>query len=154
LKLYWSVIRPIVVYGCETWVLKESIIQKLSVLERKILRRIFGPTKEANGIWRIKTNKELDELIKHRNIINYVKAQRISWFGQKNRMLETSIVKKEYTNVNKPFTGRPAGRPKSRWEDDVRNDLKKMKFMKWAEQVQDRLKWKDIVEKAKNVSEL
>ena len=75
LKLYWSVIRPVVVYGCETCVLKESIIQKFSVFERKILRKIFGPTKEANGIWRIKTNKELDELIKHRNIINYVKAQ-------------------------------------------------------------------------------
>jgi len=50
LKLYWSVIRPIVVYGCETWVLKESIIQRLSVFERKILRKIFGPTKEDNGI--------------------------------------------------------------------------------------------------------
>jgi hypothetical protein len=83
LKLNWSVIRPIVVYGCETWVLKESIIQNLSVLERKILRKIFGPTKEANGIWRIKTSKELDELIKHWNIINYVKAQRLSWFGHK-----------------------------------------------------------------------
>ena len=44
--------------------------------------------------------------------------------------------------------------PKSRWEDDVRNDLKKMKLMKWAEQVQDRLKWKDIIEKAKTLSEL
>jgi hypothetical protein len=43
------------------------------------------------------------------------------------------------------------GRPKSWWEDDVRNDLKKMKLMKWAEQVQDRLKWKDIVEKGKTV---
>jgi hypothetical protein len=37
LKFYWSVIRPIVVYGCETWVLKESIIQRLSVFERKFL---------------------------------------------------------------------------------------------------------------------
>ena len=62
-------------YGCATWVLKESIIQNLSVFERKILRRIFGPTEEANGIWRIKTNKELDELIKHRNIINCVNVQ-------------------------------------------------------------------------------
>ena len=61
LKLRWSVIRPIVVYGYETWVLKESIIQKLSVFERKILRKMFGLTKEANGIWRIKTNEELDE---------------------------------------------------------------------------------------------
>ena len=37
LKVYWSVIRPVVVHGCETWVLKESIIQRLSVFERKIL---------------------------------------------------------------------------------------------------------------------
>ena len=152
LKLYWSVIRPIVVYGCETWVLKESIIQKLSVFGRKILRKIFGPTKEANGIWRIKTNKELVELIKHRNMISYVKVQRLSWFGHTNRMPETSIVKRIYKW--KPFTGRPAGRPKSRWEDDVRNDLKKMKLVKWAEQVQDRSKWKAIVEKAKTLSEL
>ena len=97
MKLYWAVIRPIVVYGCETWVLKESIIQKLSVFEKKILRKIFGPTKEANGIRRIETNKQLDELIKHRNIINYVKAQRLSWFGHTNRMPETSV-RKEYTN--------------------------------------------------------
>ena len=76
--------RLIVVYGCETWVLKESIIQGLSVLETKILREIFGPTKEDNGNWRIKTNKELDELIKHRNIINYVKAQSLSFFGHIN----------------------------------------------------------------------
>jgi len=122
------------------------------VFEREILRKIFGPTKEDNGIWRIKTNKELDELIKHRNIINYVKAQRLSWFGHINRMPETSIVKR--IHKRKPFTGRPAGRPKSRWEDDVKSDLKKTKLMKWTEQVQDRLKWKDIVEKAKTGSEL
>jgi len=42
------VIRPVVVYGCETWVLKENIIQKLSVFERKILRKVFGPTKKKD----------------------------------------------------------------------------------------------------------
>jgi len=67
-------------------------------------------------------------------------------------MPETSIVKR--IHIWKPFTGRPAGRPKCRWENDVKNDLKKMKLMKWAEQVQGRLKWKDIVEKAKTRSEL
>jgi len=56
-------------------VLKETIIQKLLVFERKILR-IFAPTKE-NQIWRIKTNKELDKLIKHKNIVNHIKAQRL-----------------------------------------------------------------------------
>jgi len=115
-------------------------------------RKIFGPTEEANGIWRIKTNKELDELIKHRNTTNYVKAQRLSWFGHTNRMPETSIVKR--IHKWKPLTGRPAGRPKFRWEDDVRNGVKKMKLVKWAEQVQDLLRWEDIVEKAKTVSEL
>jgi hypothetical protein len=69
LKLYRTVIRPIVTYASETWVLKETIIQKLLVFERRILRRIFGPTKE-NQIWRVKTNEELDKLIKHKNIIN------------------------------------------------------------------------------------
>jgi hypothetical protein len=59
---------------------------------------------------------ELDELINHRNIINYVKSQRLSWFGYINRMPETSGVKKIYKW--KPLSGRPAGRPKSRWEDD------------------------------------
>ena len=83
LKLYLSIIRPIVVYGCETWVLKENTRQRLSVFERKMLRKIFGPTKEHNGTWRIKTNKELDELIQHRSIVNYVTSQRLSWFGHK-----------------------------------------------------------------------
>jgi hypothetical protein len=64
LKLYRTVIRPIVTYASEIWVMKETIIQKLSVFERKILRRIFGSTKE-NQIWRVKTNEELDKLIKH-----------------------------------------------------------------------------------------
>jgi len=52
-------------------VLEETVIQKLLVFERKILRRIFGPTKE-NQIWRIKTNEELDILIKHKNVVNYI----------------------------------------------------------------------------------
>ena len=50
-------------------------------------------------------------------------------------MPDTSFVKKIYKW--KPLTRRPVGRPKSRWEDDVKNDLKKMKLTKWVEQVQD-----------------
>jgi hypothetical protein len=86
----------------------------------------------------------MDELIKHLNIINCVKALRVSWFGHTNRMPETSIVKK--IHKWKPFTRRSVGRPKSRWEDDVRDDLKKMKLIiKWVEKVQERFKWKAIL---------
>jgi hypothetical protein len=67
-------------------------------------------------------------------------------------MPETSAAKKIYKW--KPLTGRPAGRPKSRWEYDIRNDMRRMEIVKWPEQVQDRPKWKVIVEKAKTLPEL
>jgi capsule polysaccharide modification protein KpsS len=92
-KLYRTVIRPIVTYASETWVLKEAIILKLLAFERKTLRRIFGPTNE-NQIWRVKTNEELNKMIKHKNIINHIKAQRLSWFGHVQRMPDTRTVKK------------------------------------------------------------
>jgi hypothetical protein len=72
--LYQSIIRPTITYTCETWVLKETIKNKLMVFEREVLRRIFGPTKERDGTWRIKTNDELDALTRHKNIINHIKA--------------------------------------------------------------------------------
>ena len=46
----------------------------------RILRGIFGPTKE-NQIWRFKTNEEVDTLTKYIHIINHIKTQRLSWFG-------------------------------------------------------------------------
>jgi len=48
------------------------------VFERKVLRKIFGPTEERGGIWRIKTNDELDELMRQNNIINHIQTQRLS----------------------------------------------------------------------------
>jgi len=54
---------------------------------------MFGPTIE-NQICRIKSNEELDKLIKHKNIVNYIKAQRLSWFGHVQRISDTRTVKK------------------------------------------------------------
>jgi len=99
------------------WVLKETI-QKLLVFERKILR-IFGPMKE-NQIWRIKTNEELDKLIKHINIVNYIKTKRLSWFGHVQRMPGTITVKIFKWN---PLTKRSQERPKYRWEDNIKQDI-------------------------------
>jgi len=135
-----------VTYASETWVLNENIIQKLSVFERKILRGIFGPTKE-NQIWRIKTNEELDKLIKYGNIVNYIKAQRLSWFGHLYRMPDTRTIKK-ILKWN-PLNNRPKGRPNNRWEDNIIQELHQMKIKNWITCVQDRLKWKDVVGKAK-----
>ena len=94
MKLYWSTIRPILTYACETWVLKGTTKNKLKIFERNVLRQIFGPTKERDGTLRIKTNDELDELITHKNIINHIKAQNLSWCGHLQRMPEERMVKK------------------------------------------------------------
>jgi hypothetical protein len=131
-----------VTYASGAWVLKETIIQKLLVFERKILRRIFGPTKE-NQMWRIKTKEELDKLIKYKNIVNYIKAQRLSWFGHLKRMSDTRTAKW------KPLIKRSQGKPKYRWEDNIKQDICQLKIKNRVASVQDRGKWKDVVEKAK-----
>ena len=117
------------------------------VFERKVLRRIFGPTKERDGTWRNKTSDELDELIRHKNIINYIKAQTLSWFGHLHRMPEQRMVNK--VHKRKPMLTRPLGRPKNRWADDIRNDMKKLKIKNWTSCIQDLNKWKLYVEKDK-----
>jgi hypothetical protein len=126
-------------------VLKESIIQRLLVFERKILRRIFGPTKE-NQTWRIKTNEELDKLIKHRNIVNYINAQNLSWFGHVQRTPDTRTVKKIFKW--NPLSKRLQGRPKYRWEDNIIQNICHMKVKNWITCVQDQGKWKEVVKKA------
>ena len=78
---YHTVIRPVAVYGSECWVLTENIKQKLLVFERRLLRRIFGPTLKTDGEWRQKTNEELENLINHENIVRHIKSRRLSWVG-------------------------------------------------------------------------
>jgi hypothetical protein len=48
------------------------------VFERRILRRIFGPTQKADGEWRLKTNEELEKAIRYENIVRHIKSKRLS----------------------------------------------------------------------------
>jgi hypothetical protein len=105
-----------------------------------------GSTKE-NQIWRIKTNEELDKLIRHKNTVNYIKAQRLSWFGHVQRMPDTRTLNKIFNW--KPLTKRSQGRPKYRWEDNNKQDICQTKMKNWKACIQDRGKWKEVVKKAK-----
>jgi len=131
-----------------TWRLVGRVVTGCCQVEHQMLRRTFGPTKERDGTRRAKTNDELDELIRHKNIINHIKAQRLSWFGHLHRMLEERMVKRVYKW--KLMLARPLGRPKNRWEDDIRSCMKKLKIKNWTSCIQDCTKWKLYVEKAKN----
>ena len=152
LHLYNTLIRPIVTYASETWVLKESMIKKLMIFERKIMRKIVGPTRSEDGYWRIKTNQEINDILKGKNIIGFIKKQRLNWLGHVERMNEDNNVKKIYRW--KPIAKRPIGRPKLRWEDDVSEDIKSLNVRNWKNETQDRERWKKVVEQARTLYRL
>jgi hypothetical protein len=79
-------IRPVVMYASETWVLKENILQKLLKFERKILRKIYGPVKNPEASWRLQNNEELDSIIRKQNIVRQIKAKRLGCFEHIQRM--------------------------------------------------------------------
>jgi hypothetical protein len=96
---------------------------------------------------KIKTNDELDKLIKHQNIINHIKALRLCWFGHVQRMPGSRTVKKIFNWT--PLTARIKGRPKQRWEDNIIQDICHLEIKNWTACVQDRMEWRKVVEKAK-----
>ena len=99
-------------------------IRKNNAFERKTLRKTFGPTKELNGLWKSKTNEEQDELIqrkKYNKIYKIPKAKTVRPCRKNAKEREDTIIYKW-----KPLASRPIGRPKNRWEDDVRKDLENM----------------------------
>jgi len=87
--------------------------------------------------------------MKHNNIINFARAERLGWYGHIERMQETRMVKAIHSW--KPISKRSTGRPKIRWEDDVKKDIQNLKVPNWKTLVQDRRIWKEVAEKAKTL---
>jgi hypothetical protein len=106
----------------------------------------YSDPQVENQLLKIKTNDELDKLIKHQNIISHIKALTLSWFGHVQRMPGSRIVKKIFNWT--PLTTRTKGRPKQRWEDNIIQDICHVKIKNWTACVQDRIEWRKVVEKA------
>ena len=122
IQIYKTIIWPIVIYGSETWVLTTSDENQLKIFERKILRKIYAPTQNPDGTWRIKTNDELRHRMKQEDIIKFIKSQRLRWVAHVMRMENRRTTRKimEW----KPYKTRPVGRPRLRWMDQVEEDLR------------------------------
>ena len=131
-----TLIRPTVTYASETWIIKENVINKLMIFERNITRKISGPTRTDDGYWRIKTNQEISEILKGLNIIGFIKKQKLNWLGHVERLAEDNNVQK--IKRLKSVSKRPTGRPKTRWEGDVLEDIKSMNVSNWKKIVQNR----------------
>jgi len=96
IRLYKTLIKPVVTYGVETWTMTKKEEQALLIFERKIFRRIYG-AKYEDREWKSRRNRELEELSKGENIVKWIKAQRISWLGHLERMEEDRMPKKVFT---------------------------------------------------------
>ena len=90
----------------------------------------------------------MEEAINNENIVRYIKYKRLSWLGHVERITNERVANIVYKW--KPYATRPKGRPRVRWEDDVRNDLRKMGVNNWKRTTQERKKWKEIIEKRQN----
>ena len=106
---------------------------QLYIFERKILRKIYRPTQNPDGTWRIKTNDELRHRMKQEDIIKFIKSQRLRWAAHVMRMENTKTTRKitEWT----PYKTRAAGRPSLRLMDQAEEDLKRMKIIGWKAKV-------------------
>jgi hypothetical protein len=86
-KIYKTIILPVVLYGCEAWSLTLREEHRLRVSENRVLTRIFGPKRdEVTGKWRKFHNEELHNLYSSPDTIRQVKSRRMRWAGHVARM--------------------------------------------------------------------
>jgi hypothetical protein len=79
IKIYKTVILPVLLYGCETWSLTLREEHRLRIFENRVLRRIFGHKREEDGSWRKLHNDELHNLYSSPNIVRVIKSRRMRW---------------------------------------------------------------------------
>jgi hypothetical protein len=111
LKTYRTIIRPIVMYGCEGWTMSEPKEEALKVWERKILRKVYYPKMDTNGR-RIHTNKELKDQYKSADIVASIKVRRLEWAGHVVRTDDERMVKRVF--LENPGGRRKPGRSRLR----------------------------------------
>jgi hypothetical protein len=143
IKIYRSIILPVVLYGCETWSLTLREEHRLRVFENRVLR-VFGPKRnEVTGEWRKLHNEELNDLYSLPNIVRVLKSRRMRLAGHVTRMGEDRGVHRVL--VGKPEGKRPLGRPRRRWEDNVKMDLQEVEGGgDWMELAQDKDGWRAL----------
>jgi len=129
-----------------------AILNVCKVFDNRVLRRVFGPKRdEVTGEWRKLLNEELSDLYFSPNIVRVVKSRRKRWAGHVARMGQGRGVYRVL--VGKAEGKRPMGRPRRKWEDNIKMDLQEVGggCGDWMELVQDRDMWWAFVSTVMNL---
>jgi hypothetical protein len=120
----------------------------INIFERKVYRRILGPVYDNEKVnWRILTNKEIYASVKKPTIIEIIRLNRLHWFGYVQRMEENRIPKRLlYMNLGT----RLRGRPRNRWQEEVREDGRIVGGEGWQKKVHNRGEWKKLLRMARS----
>jgi hypothetical protein len=152
IRIYKTIILPVVLYGCETWSLTLREKHRLTVFENRVLRRTYGPKREeVTGEWRKLHDEELHELYSSPSIIRMMKSRRMRWAGHVARMGEKRTAYRLL--VGKPEGKRALGRPRRRWVDNIRMDLVEVQWgdADWIGLAQDWDRWRAFVNSVWNL---
>jgi hypothetical protein len=117
----------------------------------KALRKIFVPKREEDGPWRKLHNDELHDLCSSLNIVRMIKSRRMKWAGHVARMGDGRGAYRVL--VGRPESKRPLGRPRRRWEDNVKMGLREIGIDRanWIRLAQDRVQWRAFVNMVMNL---
>jgi hypothetical protein len=151
-RIYTTTILLVVLYGCETWSLAVREEHKLRVFENRVLRRIFGTKRDrVMGGWRTLHNEELHNLYSSPSIIRIIRSRRMKWAGHVARMGEKRNVYRLL--VGEPDGKRPLERQRRRWIDKFKMDLLDigLSVVDWIGLVQDRYRWRALVNSVMNL---
>jgi hypothetical protein len=124
---------------------------RLRVSENRVLRKIFGPKREEDGLWRKLHNDELHSLYSSPNIVRVIKSRRMRWAGYVARLGEGRGAYRVL--VGRPEGKRPLVRPRRRWEDNIKMDLGEIGIdgASWIRLAQDRVQWRAFVNTVMNL---
>jgi hypothetical protein len=122
IKIYKTVILPVVLYGYETWSLTLREEHRLSDFDSRLL--MSGPKREEDGSWTKLHNDKLHNLYSSPHIVGVIKSRRIRWEGHVARMGEGRGVYRVF--VGRPEGKRPLERPRRRWEDNIKKELREV----------------------------
>jgi hypothetical protein len=121
--------------------------RRLSIFEKKILRRIHGPICDK-GHWQKRYNRELEDLYSEPYLVNVIKYSRLGWAGHVAQRDKNELPKKKILHTN-PGGQQGRGQPKSRWTDWVEEETRKLGCRNWMMTAQDRSHWQQMPEETK-----